>query len=58
MDIVSVMLVLPSGGGGGGSSSVAQDAMGLARLGVDTRLAVNAPNFAMFTAGYPELEAL
>jgi glycosyltransferase involved in cell wall biosynthesis len=58
MDTVSVMFVLPSGGGGGGSNSVAQEAMGLARLGVDARLAVNAPNHAKFVAGYPELEAL
>ncbi len=46
------------GGGGGGSNSVAQEAMGLARLGVDVRLAVNAPNYSKFLASYPELEAL
>lgn len=58
LETVNVMFVLPSGGGGGGSNSVAQEAMGLARLGVDVRLAVNAPNFAKFAASYPELEAL
>ncbi|WP_428686537.1 glycosyltransferase family 4 protein [Reyranella sp.] len=52
------MFVLPSGGGGGGSNSVAQEVMGLARLGVDARLAVNAPNYAKFVTAYPELEAL
>lgn len=55
---MSVMFVLPSGGGGGGSNSVAQEVMGLARLGIDARLAVNEPNHAKFTAAYPELEAL
>jgi glycosyltransferase involved in cell wall biosynthesis len=58
MEAVSIMFVLPSGGGGGGSNSVAQEAMGLARLGVDVRLAVNVPNYSKFLASYPELEAL
>lgn len=58
MEALSVMFVLPSGGGGGGSNSVAQEAMGLARLGVDVRLAVNVPNYAKFLTSYPELEAL
>ena len=58
MEAVSVMFVLPSGGGGGGSNSVAQEAMGLARLGVDVRLAVNVPNYSKFLASYPELAAL
>jgi glycosyltransferase involved in cell wall biosynthesis len=58
MEAFSVMFVLPSGGGGGGSNSVAQEAMGLARLGVDVRLAVNVPNYSKFLASYPELEAL
>lgn len=58
METLSVMFVLPSGGGGGGSNSVAQEAMGLARLGVDVRLAVNVPNYAKFLASYPELETL
>jgi glycosyltransferase involved in cell wall biosynthesis len=58
METVSVMFVLPSGGGGGGSNSVAQEAMGLARLGVDVKLAVNAPNYSKFLTSYPELEAL
>ncbi len=58
METLSVMFVLPSGGGGGGSNSVAQEAMGLARLGVDVRLAVNVPNYGKFLASYPELEAL
>lgn len=58
METVSVMFVLPSGGGGGGSNSVAQEAMGLARLGVDVRLGVNAPNYSKFVASYPELQAL
>lgn len=57
METLSVMFVLPSGGGGGGSNSVAQEAMGLARLGVDVRLAVNVPNYGKFLASYPELEA-
>lgn len=58
MESLSVMFVLPSGGGGGGSNSVAQEAMGLARLGVDVRLAVNVPNYGKFLASYPELGAL
>lgn len=58
MEAVSVMFVLPSGGGGGGSNSVAQEAMGLARLGVDVRLAVNVPNYNKFLTSYPELQAL
>ena len=43
MESVSVLFVLPSGGGGGGPNSVAQETMGLARLGVDARIGVNAP---------------
>lgn len=58
METLSVMFVLPSGGGGGGSNSVAQEAMGLARLGVDVRLAVNMPNYGKFLASYPEIGAL
>lgn len=58
METVSVMFVLPSGGGGGGSNSVAQEAMGLAKLGLDVRLGVNAPNYSKFLASYPELQAL
>src|SRR5262249_4306051 len=58
METVSVMFVLPSGGGGGRSNSVAQEAMGLARLGVDARLAVNTPNYSKFLTSYPELQAL
>ena len=57
LESVSVLFVLPSGGGGGGSNSVVQEVMGLARLGVDARLAVNAPNYAKFSISYPELEA-
>ena len=58
MESVCVMFVLPWGGGGGGSNSVAQEAMGLARLRVDVRLAVNVPNYSKFLASYPEMEAL
>ena len=58
MESVSVLFVLPSGGGGGGPNSVAQETMGLARLGVDARIGVNAPNYGKLLASYPELEAL
>jgi glycosyltransferase involved in cell wall biosynthesis len=58
MESVSVLFVLPSGGGGGGPNSVAQETMGLARLGVDARIGVNAPNHAKLVASYPELQDL
>lgn len=56
METVCVLFVLPSGGGGGGSNSVAQEAMGLARLGIDVRIAVNTPNYTKLMASYPELQ--
>jgi glycosyltransferase involved in cell wall biosynthesis len=58
METVSILFVLPSGGGGGGSNSVAQETMGLARLGVDARVAVNTPNYTKLVASYPEFQAL
>lgn len=58
MEAVSILFVLPSGGGGGGSNSVAQEAMGLAHLGIDVRIGVNAPNYEKFLASYPELQVL
>lgn len=58
METVSVLFVLPSGGGGGGSNSVAQEAMGLARLGIDVRIGVNAANYVKLLASYPEFQTL
>ncbi len=50
-----VLFVLPTRGGGGGANSVAQEAMGLSRMGVQATVAVNAANAAAFSASYPEL---
>ncbi|MCW5733913.1 MAG: glycosyltransferase family 4 protein [Enhydrobacter sp.] len=58
MESVSILFVLPSGGGSGGANSVAQEAMGLSRLGVDTRIGVNAANYAKLVKSYPEFESL
>lgn len=50
----SVLFVLPTSNIAGGVNSVVQEAIGLARLGVDTQIAVK--NQAQFAANYPELD--
>lgn len=58
MTIPSVLFVLPVSGGGGGANSVVQEVMGLAQLGVDADIAVDAENHVPFISAYPELAQL
>jgi glycosyltransferase involved in cell wall biosynthesis len=50
-----VVFILPGKGGGGGGHSVAQESLGLRRLGVDVAIATNVPTLQEFNANYPEL---
>jgi len=53
---MKIIFILPGGGGGGGSYSVVQEAIGLARFGVDAAIAVREPDRLTLFANHPELE--
>jgi glycosyltransferase involved in cell wall biosynthesis len=51
-----LLFVLPSRGGGGGAHSVAQEAIGLQRLGASVGIATATPMLSAFRLAYPELD--